>query len=463
MADKKGLMGWMFGGPKTKTERRSEEVEVGEIPSLPDDEMGAKTAFTVSLNDDGESRKETNVFVNANKTKVTNDTGLALVTVYACIDRISASIASIPFKVMKLEDGEYVEVENHPVTNALKNPPNDWMTSFHLIRNFMVDCLKGNGYIWFKKKYTTGEIIEVEWCPENKVDTLNTTARRWVYTYSDEYGNYHTIDPEDMIHVRALGNNNRKGLSPIMLHASTVKTGLDMQNYGENFFNGGAKPSGVVGVKGQLNNQGWTRLLNTWNSNSRRAMESTENRVMFLPADVTYTPISISPIDAALVQTMKLSRSEICGIYNVPGYMVGDLDKAYSGSVTAMLTSFVKNTLQPWATNCEQEFTKKLLSDDEIASGYIVQAYMRVLLRGTPQEMLQFFKDAATTGFITRNEGRAGLGYPKDKTDPQMNKFLVNVSQSGFADNQDNQDNPKTENPEEDNKQDEEEEVKENE
>lgn len=428
---KQGMISRLFGN-SPKAEKRSADVQLGEIPETENDE-DLKTAFTVSLSDCENSSSDTAVIVGGNKTKVSNEAALALATVYACVDRISSAVSMIPFKVMKEIDGEYVEVK-HDVTDVLKNPPNEWMSAFTMKRALMVDALSGNGYLWIKRNKVSGEILEIEWCPERNTDTLNTSGKRWVYTYTDEYGNYNVIDPDDMIHVRALGNISRKGLSPIMLHASTVKTGLDMQRYGENFFNGGAKPSGIVGVKSPLNPQGWERLLNTWNKNSRRAMESTENRVMFLPADVTYTAVSISPIDAALVQSMKLNRSEVCGIYNVPGYMVGDLDKAYSGSVSAMLTSFVKNTIAPWVANCEQEFTKKLLDEDEIKSGLVVKADMRELLRGTPQEMLQFFKDAATTGFITRNEGRIGLGYQRAENDPKMDEFLVNVSQANFAD-----------------------------
>lgn len=429
---KAGFLSGLMGGGK-KQELRSESVSVGDLSAVSAVEQG-EDSFTVSLSEGGNpTASGTTVFTGSGGTVANNKTALSLATVYACIDRISSSVAILPFKVMVKDEGEFVEVPNHPVTKAIEIPPNDWMTSFQMKRAFMVDALRGNGYLWIKKNRDGSKILEMIWCPEVSVSLNNISGNRWVYGFTDEYGVYNTIDPDDMVHIRALGNTQRKGLSPIMLHASTIKTGLDMQNYGETFFNGGAKPSGVVGVKTPLDKAGWDRLLKTWEKNSKQAIQSSDNRVMFLPADVSYNAISISPIDAALVQMMKLSREEICGIYNVPGYMVGDLSKVYSGSVEAMLSSFVKNTIRPWSVNIEQELTKKLLSPDDIEKGYSIKADFTELLKGTPQEMLTFFTGAATSGFITRNEGRAGLGYARDKTDPTMDEFTYNVSQSAFA------------------------------
>jgi len=369
---------------------------------------------------------------------ISRDKALQLSVVYSCIDRISAGIATMPLRIMQVKGDEEIEVDSHPAKFVTEKSPNDWQTQFTLMRQFMVDALNGNGYIWIIRNLSSGKFKELVYCDKNSVSLVNLGNRRWVYNYTDEDGGFHVIQPYDMIHLRALGNKGRSGLSPIQLHAAAIRMGMDMQEYGGNFFSSGGKPSGIVGVKGQLDPSAWGKLIDNWNKGAREAATS-KNRVIFQPADVTYTPISLSPIDANLVLSMNMTRDEICGIFNVPAYMVGNLANTSYANITAMATAFIKNTLMPWIVNIEQEMTKKIFFQDEIIDGYCVKFDMQAALKGTPVEMLALLTGASTAGFITRNEGRVGIGYPRDNTDESMNKFTVNVSQSKLTDNNNSQ------------------------
>lgn len=426
--------------------RKSEKRSTTE-PTLDTDKLsGALDVFGEESNDGGWSVKlsgedgdgnckDTIVNLNGKKCYVSKEAALSLAAAYACIDRISTAVAMMPFKIIKIVDEEEVEVTEHPARKVLEFEPNEWQTPFTLRRQMTVDVLNGNGYVWIIRNNVSGEIHELRYCDERSTDLINISGSRWVYHHVDEYGIFHVIYPEDMIHVRALGNNGRKGLSPIQLHASSIRMGLDMQSYGESFFNGGAKPSGIVSVKGTLQEKSWEKLISIWNRNAFSASNGNKkNNVMFMPADIDYNPISVSPIDAALIQSMKLTRSEIGGIFNVPSYMIGDMDKAYSGNVTAMMVGFVKNTIQPWVTNIEQEISKKVLTEDELLSGYMVKMDMSELMRGTPEEIMKLANEGVKGGLMTRNEGRVKIGYRRIKDDPTMDVCLVNVSQSNFAD-----------------------------
>lgn len=423
---------------RSSEKRSTTEPKMGALPKDSDifGEDPGEGGWTVQLSGGDDSNcKDTVVNANVKKRNIDKETALSLSAAYSCIDRISAMIAMVPFRVVRDVDGQIEDVEDHPANAVLKVSPNDWMTPFSMRRQLMVDALNGNGYLWIKRNSVSGEIHEIEYCDEKNTRLENPSGQRWVYAYSDEYGKQHLIYPEDMIHVRALGNKGRMGLSPIQLHASSIRMGLDMQSYGESFFNGGAKPSGVIGVKGTLDQKGWDKLIDIWRRNAASVSDGNrKNNVFFMPADVTYNPISISPIDAALIQSMKLTRSEIGGIYNVPGYMIGDMDKAYSGNVTTMMVGFVKNTLQPWVTNIEQEVSKKILSEEDLLSGIRVMMDMNELMRGTPEEVLKMANDAVKGGLITRNEGRVKIGEKRITDDPTMDVCLVNVSQSNFAD-----------------------------
>ena len=421
------------------TTARDVEPVIGEIsaPSAEEraaDDLTAGTStpggWVVKYTDtDGGGQKATVISFDGSKKNISRDKALTLSVVYACIDRISSAIAAMPIKVIKTVDGEEIEVDSHPAKFLLEKQPNDWQTPFTLNRQFMVDALNGNGYIWIRRNINNGKFFSLQYCDANATSLDNIGNGRYVYTHTDENGAYHVIQPYDMIHLRALGNRSRKGLSPIQLHAGSIRLGMDMQEYGENFFSSGGKPSGIVGVKNQLDPKAWDKLIDNWNKGAEQARDS-KNKVIFQPADVTYTAISLSPIDANLVLSMNMTRDEICGIFNVPAYMVGNLSNTTYSNISAMSTAFVKNTLMPWIVNIEQEIQKKVFYEDEIIAGYGVKFDLKAALKGTPAEMLAFFASASNAGFITRNEGRSGLGYRRDTTDETMNKFTVNVSQS---------------------------------
>ncbi len=73
-----------------------------------------------------------------------------------------------------------------------------------------------------------------------------------------------------MIHIRALGNNQKMGLSPIMQHAETIGMGMSGQKYTESFFSGNARPAGIVSVKSGLNKDSWGWLKISGRRHRRR-------------------------------------------------------------------------------------------------------------------------------------------------------------------------------------------------
>ena len=49
---------------------------------------------------------------------------------------------------------------------------------------------------------------------------------------------------------------------------------------------------------------------------------------MLLPAELDYKALTVSPVDAQIIDMSKLNWSMIAGIFNVPAHMINDLEKA---------------------------------------------------------------------------------------------------------------------------------------
>ena len=329
---------------------------------------------------------------------------MKLAAVYACIYVLSSNIAQMPLHVMRKSNNKVEPARDHPVFYLVHDEPNIWQTSYkwrELKQRHILGW--GNGYTWVKRG-RRGEVTSLECCNPWETTLLNTGGRHTYGVYNDE-GAF-AISPDDMIHVRALGNNQQMGLSPILQHAETIGMGMSGQKYTSSFFNGNARPAGIISVKNELNDQSWTRLKNMWQK-AVAALRSQENKTMLLPAQLDYKALTVSPVDAQLIDMMKLNRSMIAGIFNVPAHMINDLEKATFSNISEQAIQFVRYSIMPWVTNWEQELNRRLFTRSERAAGYYSRFNLSGLLRGTPKERAEFYHYAITDGWMSRNEARA--------------------------------------------------------
>ncbi|WP_405079933.1 phage portal protein [Pectobacterium carotovorum] len=375
----------------------------------------------------GDSAETDNIF--GRDVYVSPETAMKLAAVYACIYVISSNIAQMPLHVMRKSENKVEAARDHPVFYLVHDEPNVWQTSYkwrELKQRHILGW--GNGYTWVRRG-RRGEVTALECCMPWETTLLNTGGR---YTYGvyNEEGAF-AISPDDMVHVRALGNNQKMGLSPIMQHAETIGMGMSGQKYTSSFFNGNARPAGIISVKNDLNAESWVRLKAMWQK-AVAALRSEENKTMLLPAQLDYKALTVSPVDAQIIDMSKLNRSMIAGIFNVPAHMINDLEKATFSNITQQAIQFVRYTMMPWVTNWEQELNRRLFTRAERAAGYYVRFNLTGLLRGTPQERAQFYHFAITDGWMSRNEARA---FEDMNPVAGLDEMLVSVNAANPANN----------------------------
>lgn len=323
--------------------------------------------------------------------------------VYSCIYILSSSIAQMPLHVLR-KNGKNVEsAKDHPAFYLLHDEPNYWQTSYkwrELKERHILGW--GNGYTKIERS-RKGEILSLTACMPWETTLINTGGR---YTYGiyNEEGAF-AVHLDDMIHIRAMGNDPKYGLSPIMQHAETIGLGMSGQKYTSNFFNGNARPAGIVSVKNELKAESWERLKAAW-KNATNQLRQEENKTLLLPADLDYQALTISPVDSQLIDLMKLNRSEVAGIFNVPAHMINDLEKSTFSNISEQAIQFVRHSVMPWVVNWEQELNRKLFTRAERAAGYYVRFNLAGLLRGTQKERAEFYHYGITDGWMSRNEVR---------------------------------------------------------
>lgn len=362
------------------------------------------------------------LFGNPKGRTVTPDSAMQLAAVYACVNILASSLAQLPLHVMR-KDGKQVEpARDHPLYYLLHDSPNFWQTSYKMREyNQAALLLHGNAYLHLVRD-KKGTVVSIESREPQQVQLLKN-GNRYTYGYYDESGTQ-AIHPEDMIHLKALGTSLKTGKSVITQHAETIGLGLDAKAFAGGFFNGNARPAGIVTVKQPINQSAWDNFKKMWEK-AQNELRRKENKTILLPADLDYKALTISPVDAELLSMMKLNRSEIAGIFNVPAHMINDLEKATFSNISEQTIQFIRYSLMPWIVNWEQEINRKAFTQAERKAGYYVKFNLSGIMRGTPTERANFYHAAITDGWMSRNEARAFEDMnPVDGLD----EFLVSVN-----------------------------------
>lgn len=335
---------------------------------------------------------------------VDNQSAMTLSAVYACIYVLSSSVAQLPLHVMRKQGDRIEAAKDHPAYWLLHDEPNAWQTSYKWRETKQSHVLGwGNGYTQVVRN-ARGELREL--VTRRPWETsLVKNGNRWLYAVIEEDEGSRAVQMEDMIHIRALGSDGRTGKSLVRQHAETIGLGLAAQKYGKDFFMGGGRPTGLVTVKNQLQKDSWERLKSAWNAAVSK-LRTSENKTLMLPADLDYKSITIPPEDAQFLETRKLNRSEVAGIFNVPAHMINDLERATFSNISEQAIQFVRHTIMPWIVNWEQEINRRIFTRAERAAGYYVKFNLAGLLRGTAKERAEFYHSAITDGWMDRNEAR---------------------------------------------------------
>lgn len=334
---------------------------------------------------------------------VSPDLAMKLSAVYACVYVLSSSVAQLPLHV-KCKSGDKVEtVKDHPVYYLLHDSPNAWQTSYKL-REYAQSSvlLYGNAYIHIVRN-KNGEVVSLESLEPWKVQLLKNGSR-YVYAY---YGDDKTmsLSPDDVLHIKSLGPSIKTGKSVIQTHAETIGLGLDARKFASGFFGGNARPAGILSVKTPLNSNAWENFKKMWQT-AQEKLRSEENKTILLPAELDYKALTVSPVDTELLSMMKLNRSEIAGIFNVPAHMINDLEKATFSNISEQTIQFIRFSVMPWVVNWEQELNRKIFTEAERKAGYFVKFNLAGIMRGTAGERATFYHAAITDGWMSRNEAR---------------------------------------------------------
>lgn len=341
---------------------------------------------------------------------------LKLSTVYRCVEVISSSVAQLPIDLYSVDkDGFKTKNWEHSVAILLATEPNDKMTRYNFIKVIVATILlKGNAYALIVRDKVTQAPKSLELLSNEQV------------TIKDDkyYVDGKQVNSANILHFLNYSNDGKIGISVLQHAKNTIALSTNSETHAAGFFKNGANVSGVLSVEGSLSTKQKEDIKTSW-QNTFDPVTGTPNGIAVLEGNMDFSPISINPSDAQLLETRQFNVIDVCRFFGVSPVKAFDLTKSSYSTVEATQLAFLTDTLAPLMENIELELERKLLLPSERMK-YDIQFNVDALLRVDKNSLAEYYSKLFNIGAITINEIRKELNLPRiDNGD--INFLQVNI------------------------------------
>ncbi|MFM2345361.1 MAG: hypothetical protein RL654_114 [Pseudomonadota bacterium] len=334
---------------------------------------------------------------------VTPDTAMRVAAVYSCVRVLAESLGSLPLIMYRRKAGGGKErATDHRYYRLVGSAPNGWLTS-QLWREMGVASMCLGGAAYSRIQIDAAGRVRLIPLDTRSVQPYLLDSGALAYRWQSSSGPQILLQDEVLRIVYAT-LDGIKPLSPIGLQRETVGTALAAQESHARFWGNDARPTG-----------GWIEMTGEFKDEEARKKFRAQweeyvggknrGRVAFLKPGMSYKTFQINQADLQYIESQKLSRSQIAGMYRVPPHMIGDLERATFSNIEQQALDFIVHCMGPWAKRWEQSLTQSLLTEDEQQT-YFFEFLFDGLLRGDSAARANYFRTAVLTGWMNRNEVR---------------------------------------------------------
>lgn len=338
------------------------------------------------------------------------ETAMKLATVYRCVSILSGSIASLPLQLLRKKNGVFMVDEDNPVNYLLSLCPNGRQSAFEMIRNAIIMMNnQGNAYIY--PDWRGGELQSLTLLTPGSVSydkLLN------IYLVNDPVNNiYETLEADEIIHLRNLSlDGGYTGVSTIRYAASTMNISASANYQSERNFRPGNTYKGFISGDSDETTKGYTQYVESQLEDAaarfRQELQSGET-ITYLPGQLKFNTLSMSPADIQLLEIMKFTVLELCRFYGVhPDMAFAGQSQNYKASEMSQV-QYMTGTLQPILRQLENEFFMKLIPR-RVASKYRIRFDIESFYQTDLETIATFYEKQILNGLSTVNELRAKAG-----------------------------------------------------
>jgi HK97 family phage portal protein len=334
--------------------------------------------------------------------KMKADTALKLSAVYNAVDQISNDIAKIPFAVYRKDGQNRTAMPSHPANKLVGYEPNYLMTSFIFRKTIATSLLlRGNGLARIITN-AVGDPVSTDFINWDNVKNIRIKNGELLY---DVNGYKEPLMASEVLHFKNFSHNGIVGVGVITYAAQQLCMALEVQTYSAtNYENKGVR-QGVVETDKVISKDTSKLAIATAIQNAFSQKDAT--RVAVLDEGMKWKGITITPQELQIIEQSQFNIEDIARWFNIAPHKIKLLKQSTNNNIEQQSLDHVSDTIQPYITNFEQEYAKKLFTAKERIDGYYVRGNINVLLRADIKSRGEFISKMVTVGVMTRNEARA--------------------------------------------------------
>jgi len=344
-------------------------------------------------------------------------------SVYACIDLLGGSVASLPIKQYRTIRGEREEYEDHLTYLLNKTPFFNWTAANMWQYVMRSKLLYGDAFVQIVRAKNGRGMGTTQVAGFRPIHPLCVTVRMidgmlkyFCYIYVGGTGlqwEYHEIEGPDMLHFTGPGFDGVRSLSHLKyVLKNSVGMAYAADEFSSHFFANGARPDFAIEVEGNLSAEQQNTLRKTWASRHQGPYKS--NLPALLTGGMKIREINMSSEDAQLLSTRQFQVEDIARIFGVPPHMIGHTEKSTSwgSGIEQQSIGFVKFTLHRHLVGIEQELTRKLFKQHNHHFEFVTAGLERGDIKTRNESYRMALGRAGEPGWMTVNEVRAKENLP---------------------------------------------------
>lgn len=336
---------------------------------------------------------------------------LSVATVYRCVNHLADSVANLPVRFMRKKGDIFVEDTDSALHYLLNVQPSETMSAVDFWRQAVqYILLRGNAYIVPIYSPVTMELDRLALVDPTCVahDTIND-----IYTVNDVINGVAGVYTEsEIIHLKNYSFDGKRGIST--LEFARIVTGTAMAGDTEtiNRFSNGGNVRGIVSNDTSVRGFGeyQDKQLEKTATNLDERFRGGE-RIVSLPGQVQFSPISLSSTDMQFLETRKFTVRDICRFFGVhPSFVFDDTSNNYKSAEMANV-AYLSGTLNPLLRKIEVELHRKLVARS-LCCKRKFEFDRRALYACDLDSKVRYQNQTIAAGIYTVNEWRAEENKP---------------------------------------------------
>lgn len=328
--------------------------------------------------------------------------------VYSCVRIKAESLGQLPIRLYRSDGIKKIQMHSgreHQIFTVRPNPYQTWqelieqyVTSMELLGRFAAQ-VKRNRY---------GNVYEiVPFRHQANVRSEMNHLGQVYYTYAtnDNKGvkTVQTYEPSEIMFIKAFSLDGFTGISTISQCALAIGSAVAGEEHTAALFQNGAMPMGVLQTDGTLDDEEQIqRLRKQWNDLHSGSKNS--GKTAILEAGLKYQSLTMSAVDAQLIEQRKFSREQIASMFRVPLSLLQASTGMKYNNVEQTNLSFFRDALMPLAQKLENNVNLIL------PAGHSIKMDEKVFVRGDRKALVDTVKTEVESGLCSVNEGRVELG-----------------------------------------------------